>query len=63
MVQGVADCPCRGAATGQARQLLLEPGEQVLDQRPAPGLACGPSCLGRLAADLGLDSVEGGDAR
>jgi hypothetical protein len=62
MVQGIAD-RLRGRATArQTGELRLEPGEQRLDQRLAPRLANGVADLRRLAADLGLDGVERGDA-
>src|SRR3712207_6640650 len=61
MVQRIADLLCRWRAAGQARELRLQPGEQVLDQRLALGLTrCAPG-IRRLAAHLRLDGVERGD--
>ena len=62
MVQRVADRLRGRAAAGQARELCLEPGEQRLDQRPAPRLADALADLRRLTAELGLDGIERGDA-
>ena len=46
VVQRVADRLGGRAAARQARQLRLEPGEQVLDQRPALRLADGAARSG-----------------
>lgn len=62
VVQRVADGLRGRAAAGQAGKLLREPGEQVLDQRPAARLANGAAKLWQLATDLRLDGIERGDA-
>ena len=46
VVQRVADRLGGRAAARQSRQLRLEPGEQVLDQRPAPRLPGSAAQLG-----------------
>src|SRR3712207_1786344 len=62
MVQRIADLLCRWRAAGQSRELRLQPGEQVLDQRLALGLTrCAPD-IRRLAAHLRLHGVKGSDA-
>ena len=62
MVQRVADRLRGRAAAGQAREGLPQPGEQLLDERAAPGLAGGLPDLREAAPDLRLYGVEGGDA-
>src|SRR2546429_9711089 len=45
------------------RQLLAQPRVECFDQRAAAFLADGAALVGGTAADVGLDPVEGGDAR
>ena len=63
MVQRVADCLGSRSATWQLRYLHSEPGAELLKQRTAAVLALGVTCLGALAADLGLDPIQRGDTR
>jgi hypothetical protein len=44
-----------------ARQAVLQPEMQILDQRSTSFLTDGPTYLQWLAADSGLDGVEFGD--
>ena len=62
MCQGIAHGFCQVRPARQARQVLLQPTPQVLDQRPTSFLTDGPTHIRRLAADLGLDLIELGDA-
>ena len=58
MIEHVADCLRQVRGPRQARECLLQPGVQCLDDRAAALLANATSVLGRVAADLGLDRVE-----
>ena len=62
MCQGIAHGFCQVRPARQARQVLLQPALQVLDQRPTSPLTNGLPDIWRLAADLGLDLIELGDA-
>src|SRR5690606_24080946 len=61
MVQRVADRLSGRAAAGQASELRREPGDQVCDEGAAPLLPDGTADVGRLAARLRLNRVEGRD--
>src|SRR5690348_10416049 len=60
-LEAVADDFGHFAALGQERELLLQPAEQIVDERRGPGLTHGAAFLGTAATDLGLDLVERGD--
>ena len=62
MVQRVADRFCGRAAARQSCQLLLEPAEQVGDERLASCLSSSAALVRWLSPDRGLDGVERRDA-
>src|SRR5258708_32854734 len=62
MVERVTDCLRGRTARGQFRDLGYEPDAQVRDQRLTLGLAEAQPVGGALAANLGLDFIECGDA-
>ena len=58
----VADRVRELALLADESELLAQPGLERFDHRPAARLTGGPAFLGRTAADLGLDAIEGRDA-
>src|ERR1700761_7221025 len=59
----MADGGCRLALGGQGAQRLLHPVPETVQQWPGARLAYRAAILGRLAANLFLDSVQGSDAQ
>ena len=59
--QGIADGAGELALAGDAPEARGEPGFEVIEQRAGAALANGPADVGRQAARLVLDRVEGGD--
>ena len=62
MVQRIADRVGGRTASGQFRELCLEPDAQFRDQRFALGLTHRQPISGALAADTRLDLIERGNA-
>ena len=58
VVQRVTDGLANGGTTGDAGELLGQPGMHRLDQGSAVLLACQPAFLGGLATQIGLDRVK-----
>ena len=61
VVQCITNGLGKGRTPGDARQLLGQPGMHGLDQRTALSLADPHAIISRLAADIVLDRIQGGD--
>jgi hypothetical protein len=59
--QGIADCPGKRALARQPAQLVLQPGLEGCEPRPALGGPPPSAFVGRASANAGLDVVEFAD--